>query len=765
MIPILLLLFLCQQVSTTVSKAPTRRLELPVLDAIKLRLELRRIDRTRPFKMRWNQRKVQTEGGGLKIYTPWYLRRRTACAVAGIVALMVLVQVLGQHHLIPFVAGMTAWVDGNTKAAPTADNMDGGGTDLASGDTVSLATKSLIIDKSVGSGSITITAGTFTSNASCVLTMDAGGDILVGGASSISGSVIPSATSVFQFDGANTINNGGTLGVNVAWTWIQTNTFVLAVGGAVYAPNGAGEFKFGNAGACLMDINGDYHHDNGKLNVISGVGSIHPGGAVFYDILTVSCYYDENITIEHNLTINGPNYWEAQGVCTVTMGTTSAAATIVMNSGYIDFKITGGVTFQSASVSYKCVVTSSGNTGFQWAGTNAVANLKWLDIQYNLTTDYGGHYAGALNITGDCNLQNFTISATHTFTCTTSAAVTLNLAASKTFSNGSTFTMGAGTVISGGSATTTVLANTGTWTWSSCTFSKVDIQFTITTPGTGKTIALNNVTVDGVSVVALDTITFSDYCVSSAGFAVAANANLQVNLNGHVIFVSNSTCSGTLIVYGSLLLDNSATVNTPGAHSGTITGTGAIQGVGTSVPYLYFTNMAVGAHIDCINAVLVFDTSGASVAVGRNTVATDIITILAASTKTNLSALFDNAIEYGTRTFPEFFASQYKAGVFVGISRAPLDVDGMSGDFQDALIGIEFQVYVMGHSPSKDQKLAVDLAEEIEAELLADNHKALVNGGTIITFSEFIKGPPVAHGDVTLHFVLLEAQYRKSTTI
>jgi hypothetical protein len=151
--------------------------------------------------------------------------------------------------------------------------------------------------------------------------------------------------------------------------------------------------------------------------------------------------------------------------------------------------------------------------------------------------------------------------------------------------------------------------------------------------------------------------------------------------------------------------------------------------------------------------------------VGRNTVATDVITLLQASAQANLAALSDNAIEYGTRTFQDFFASQYRAGVFAGIADAPLDVDGMSADYQDALITVEFQVYVMGHKPDKDQKLAIDIGEEIEAELLADAHKVLACGATIVTFTGFAKGPPVSNGEVTLHFVVLEVQYRKSTQI
>ncbi len=151
--------------------------------------------------------------------------------------------------------------------------------------------------------------------------------------------------------------------------------------------------------------------------------------------------------------------------------------------------------------------------------------------------------------------------------------------------------------------------------------------------------------------------------------------------------------------------------------------------------------------------------------VGRNTVATDVIALLKASAQANLAALKDNAIEYATRTLQDFFASQYRQGIFVGIASAPLDVDGMSADNQDALVDVEFQVYVMGHKPETDQKLAVDLAEEIEAELLDDAHKVLACGATIVTFTGFAKGPPVSNGEVTLHFVVLEAQYRKSTQI
>lgn len=67
---------------------------------------------------------------------------------------------------------MTAWTDANTQASPAATDMDGLGTDLVAGDSVSLTTKTLTIDNSVSYTSGTYLARTITS-ATKNLTFDA----------------------------------------------------------------------------------------------------------------------------------------------------------------------------------------------------------------------------------------------------------------------------------------------------------------------------------------------------------------------------------------------------------------------------------------------------------------------------------------------------------------------------------------------------------------------------------------------------------------
>ena len=66
---------------------------------------------------------------------------------------------------------LAAWIDGNTQAAPTSDDMDGIGTALGAVDTVALNTKSLIMQTTGGTcTSMTITAGTLTINLSTTVT-------------------------------------------------------------------------------------------------------------------------------------------------------------------------------------------------------------------------------------------------------------------------------------------------------------------------------------------------------------------------------------------------------------------------------------------------------------------------------------------------------------------------------------------------------------------------------------------------------------------
>lgn len=146
----------------------------------------------------------------------------------------------------------------------------------------------------------------------------------------------------------------------------------------------------------------------------------------------------------------------------------------------------------------------------------------------------------------------------------------------------------------------------------------------------------------------------------------------------------------------------------------------------------------------------------------RSTIADDIIAIIQASTKTALAALEDSAVQYGTRTFTQMFAVRYRKGIYVGVSRGPLEHITMAGEKQDLSQILQLQVFVAGHDPKNDQRLCITMAEEVEEELHESANMRLANGGDFLGVPEFLPGPPVAKGNLTLHFVLMEVLYRKT---
>lgn len=151
---------------------------------------------------------------------------------------------------------VTAWTDANTKAAPTSEDMDGGGTDLAAGDTVNLATKSLSIDKSVGCGHIDVVLGTFDVVIAKVLTLDAGAHLIVGGISAIAGTVLPSATSTISLVGGGVVGVAGVLGVRTnKYTLNIDVTLTVLSGGIVYLGqlNGAVDIDCQTGGSVIAD--------------------------------------------------------------------------------------------------------------------------------------------------------------------------------------------------------------------------------------------------------------------------------------------------------------------------------------------------------------------------------------------------------------------------------------------------------------------------------------------------------------------------------
>ena len=154
-------------------------------------------------------------------------------------------------------------------------------------------------------------------------------------------------------------------------------------------------------------------------------------------------------------------------------------------------------------------------------------------------------------------------------------------------------------------------------------------------------------------------------------------------------------------------------------------------------------------------------------AAGRNAMADDVITIMKDSSLTNLDALDDNAIQYGLRTFEQMFSVQYQKGMFIGVARGPLTVLTMGAAKQSLDQVLQFQIFVVGHDPEVDQRLCVDLAEDAEQELYDSTNLTLTNGGEFQGDTEFIPGPPLGRGreELTLHWVLMEVLYQKTTSV
>jgi hypothetical protein len=304
----------------------------------------------------------------------------------------------------------TAWTDGNTAASPTADDMDGASADLTTGDTVSLATKNLVIDKSVGSGDINVSTGTFTVSGTFVLTMDAGGDIWVGGVTSITGSVIPSATSIFTFNGVTTVNTGGVLGANVAYTmYLNANT-----------TNSGGTVNLGT-GAKHLGANVIYDQHSGITNVnggsITGVscawngGNPGTGSSSFY-------YFGGTLnwaSVSFNLIVISANVnTPGTGVVITVTGNVSLYAWTISVGDTFTCTVPGTViTSAGGTLIIKGALVLNGNASSHITGTlidwqiypSAVVDLYYADLH----SDTASRHCMSLGAGGGTNITNVRI--------------------------------------------------------------------------------------------------------------------------------------------------------------------------------------------------------------------------------------------------------------------------------------------------------------------------------------------------------------------
>lgn len=247
----------------------------------------------------------------------------------------------------------------------------------------------------------------------------------------------------------------------------------------------------------------------------------------------------------------------------IIIGSTTAAGSLT-NNGIIQGRYNGhAIYIEGASASYPAVVTG---TDLHWdANAPSIFNLKWLDYQINAVTG-GGHCT--VNIIGNTSLRDWTTTAGDFLT--TSASVQITIPAAKTFTNAGTFTMGANTVISGGSATTTVLANTGTWTWASCSLGLVDVRFDVTT-GANAIIWTASVGIDG-------------WLVSVGGSTTCTVAGTQI--------VGN--IAKLLENYGTLTLMGAAGNNIVIGQTTRVEGLALIAGSTTNLQYVTVNGQAYG---------------------------------------------------------------------------------------------------------------------------------------------------------------------------
>ena len=146
----------------------------------------------------------------------------------------------------------------------------------------------------------------------------------------------------------------------------------------------------------------------------------------------------------------------------------------------------------------------------------------------------------------------------------------------------------------------------------------------------------------------------------------------------------------------------------------------------------------------------------------RTTMADNIVTLLQASTKTELAKLDNNAIQFGTRKFESIFALQWKTGILVTLGGGTAEMENIGGSKEDVQQDIEVVIYNIGHDPATDQKLVAAILEEAEEVLRAN--MTLSGGGTLMASRTINFLPPVARGNVMLHWAVSTVRYRKTGT-
>jgi hypothetical protein len=624
--------------------------------------------------------------------------------------------------------GATGWTNANTAVSPTTDNMDGSGTDLASGDTINI-TKTLVVDKSVGCGTITAVGGV-TVNSGRGLTLDAGVSATFSNTISCTG-IINTGTASCTFSGVVTVLNGGTLGSDMAWTAdcnanltintggtfrAPTTTGLFTMSGAIFKPQGTfannnGTMEFDRAGTTSLGIgwttakgitidSGTTLDTTASNYAITGNGVVSITGTIIPNtsVVTFNAAGGATVTVNNGGTLGGATAWTYD--CNVNMttslgGTFSAptstgsftfsgtsftmAGTFTDNTSTMTWdgssiqSNTGGFTisFMFANTTSNLTLTSvtmNGASGATW-DTQQLHGRDSCVIQCNqcvfttvglkqtngliVSKDISSNFTGygifsssetpgvgyrAADVTGSFTLKNadvystpfnssYTLGAamTSVTSVTTSTSTTfsmssfnLGFAGGNTLSNAGTFVTGA--TLSGGSASTSLVQSTGTWTWNSCSLGLMDIQFDITTPGTGKTITIvNNITIDGCLVTATDTLT-----CTVAGVTITEDPTKFVDNYGTLTLIGTTGNNVTLTGFELLTARGGSTQNlqyvtlTQGAAVATAWQWIAGAAITHTINHVDLTHVAGNGGIasTSVNTKITFTNSSISGAVG-----------------------------------------------------------------------------------------------------------------------------------------------------
>ena len=126
--------------------------------------------------------------------------------------------------------------------------------------------------------STTFNVGTSTSYSNIVV--NTAGTIYTVGTVSVYGNITPSAGATLNFNGATTVNSGGTLGANTAYTLDLNNDLAIASTGTLSAPNATGQFDFSGS---TWNNTGTFTPNSGTVIFDKGNGQTLLGTLNFYN--------------------------------------------------------------------------------------------------------------------------------------------------------------------------------------------------------------------------------------------------------------------------------------------------------------------------------------------------------------------------------------------------------------------------------------------------------------------------------------------------